>query len=79
MLHTHIAFLRNFRIGAFAAASFLLAFVGLAIFPVASSFSDTEATAVISETSLTLSTENIELDFNIDNPNGTFLSLSLPK
>ena len=72
MLHTHIAFLRKLHVSALLAASFLLVFSMLAIFPVASSFSDTQAASTISETTLNMTTANINLALSVDSASGTF-------
>ena len=72
MLHTHIAFLRKFYISGLLAASFLLAFISLAIFPVANSFSGVQAASVVSETSLVMTVPDIDLALSVDSATGTF-------
>lgn len=72
MLHTHIVLQKRIHVSAFVASSFLLVLFGLAFFPVASSSSDTLAAPAPSETTLSMTAENINLDLSVDNPNGTF-------
>ena len=72
MLHTHIVLQKRIHISALISSSLLLVLSILAFFPVASSFSDTLAAPVQSETTLSMTAENINLDLSVDNPNGTF-------
>ena len=74
MLHTHIAFLRKFYISGMLSGVFLAILSTLAIFPVANSFSGAEAAAVISETTLAMTTSDINLPLSITNPNGSFVA-----
>ncbi len=62
---------KKLHMSAVVSASFLFVFAGLAVFPVASGL-DTQAANIISETTLAMTTEDIALTFNVDNPNGTF-------
>ncbi len=62
---------KELHMSAVISASFLFVFAGLAVFPVASGL-DTQAANTISETTLAMTTEDIALTFNVDNPNGTF-------
>ena len=72
MLHTHIVLLKRIHVSALVSSSLLLALSILAFFPVASSFSSTLAAPAPSETTLSMTSENINLDLSVDNPSGTF-------
>ena len=72
MLHTHIVLLKRIHVSALISSSLLLVLLALAFFPVASSSSDTLAAPAPSETTLSMTAENINLDLSVDNPNGTF-------
>ena len=72
MLHTHIAFLRKFYISGMLSGVFLAILSTLAIFPVANSFSGAEAAAVISETTLAMTTSDIDLPITVTDIAGTF-------
>ncbi len=76
MLHTHITLLRDFRVSALISAGLLAVLAGLFFFPTAS-MEQTKATNIISETTLSMTTENISLPLSVSNPNGTF-SASTP-
>ena len=55
---------KKLRISAFLSASFLLIFAGMAIFPVASSVSETNAAARLSETTLSMTSSDTRITFN---------------
>ena len=72
MLHTHIAFLRKFYISGLLSTSFLLAIITLAFFPVTHSYSGAQAASVVSETTLSMTAQNVDLPLSVSNVNGTF-------
>ncbi len=76
MLHTHIALFRDFRVSALISAGLLVVLAGLFFFPTAS-MEETKAAPASGETTLSMTAENVNLDLNITNPNGTF-STSTP-
>ena len=76
MLHTHITLLRDFRVSALISAGLLAVLAGLFFFPTAS-MEETKAAPASGETTLSMTAENVNLDLNITNPNGTF-SASTP-
>ena len=73
MLHTQITCLKSFRIGAFFATCLLSAFLALFIFPTAS-MDDTKAANTLSETTLSMTTSDVVLDFTPTDLNGSFAS-----
>ena len=73
MLHTQITCLKSFRIGAFFATGLLATFLTLFIFPTAN-MDDTRATNTLSETTLSMTTSDVVLDFTPTDLNGSFAS-----
>ncbi len=63
---------KKLHMSAVISASFLFVFGGLAVFPVANRPDDTQAANTISETTLAMTTADIALEFDVNNPNGTF-------
>lgn len=63
---------KKIHISALLSASFLVVFASLFVFPVASSFSGVQAASVLSETTLSMTTSDIDLPMSITNANGTF-------
>ena len=76
MFQTQIGLIRKVRISAVFAGMFLFVLSLLAVFPVASSVDDTLAANQQSETTLTLSTEDLDLDFGIGSIDGSFSQAS---
>ena len=80
MLHTHNAFLANSYIGrhrslgrvAFVSLAILMGLSAFTIFPVSTESDATKAAPIPSETTLSLSTSNLSLVFDITDVNGTF-------
>ena len=70
MLHTHSIFNRVYP----ASTVLFFALLAMIIFPVSFAMDNTNATITPSETTLNLSTSDLSLDLNIDNPAGTFAS-----
>ena len=63
---------KKVHVSALLSASFLVVFAFLFVFPVASSFSGVQAASVLSETTLSMTTSDIDLPMSITNANGTF-------
>lgn len=76
MFQAQIGLIRKLRVSAVLAGIFLFLIFGLAIFPVASSVDDTQAESRQSETTLTVSTEDLDLAFEINAVNGSFAEAS---
>ena len=76
MLHTQITLFKNIRVAALVATGFLTALAGLFVSPTAN-MDTTKAVNTLSETSLSMTTANINLVMEVTNPNGTF-SASTP-
>ena len=72
MFQTHIGLIRKLRISAFLAGAFLFVLFGLALFPVHTNTEKTLAIPKQSETVMTLSTEDLTLDFNVTSVDGSF-------
>ena len=76
MLHAQIGLIRKVRVSAMFAGMFLFVLSLLAVFPVANKMDDTLAANQQSETTLTLSTENLNLAFGINSIDGSFSQAS---
>ena len=72
-MNSHIKINKKLRLSAFAASVFLFVFAGLAVFPVANSMDNILAAGPKqSETTLTISADDLTLNFDIDSVDGSF-------
>ena len=72
MFQAQIGLNRKLRISAFLAGTFLFVLIGLALFPLHTKTETTSATTKQSETVMTLSTEDLTLDFEVASVDGSF-------
>ena len=72
MFQIQIGLIRKLRISAFLAGTFLFLLSGLFVFPIADSVDEIQATSKQSETVLTISADDITLNFEIDSATGSF-------